>query len=96
MLYCNVFPAGKLSVLHRLLVKWFECCHRVVLFSQFTCDAVSCCAVLCCAVFPPGKLSVLHRLLVKLHERGHRVVLFSQFTMMLGILEDYLSLAGFE
>jgi SNF2 family DNA or RNA helicase len=39
---------------------------------------------------------VLHRLLVKLHERGHRVVLFSQFTMMLGILEDYLSLAGFE
>jgi SNF2 family DNA or RNA helicase len=55
-----------------------------------------CHAVLCCAVFPPGKLSVLHRLLVKLHERGHRVVLFSQFTMMLGILEDYLSLAGFE
>lgn len=45
---------------------------------------------------PAGKLSVLHRLLVKLHERGHRVVLFSQFTMMLGILEDYLSLAGFE
>jgi SNF2 family DNA or RNA helicase len=43
-----------------------------------------------------GKLAVLHRLLVKLHERDHRVVLFSQFTMMLGILEDYLSQAGFE
>lgn len=69
------------------------------------------CAVPCCvyllllgwgllrcvaSIRPAGKLSVLHRLLVKLHERGHRVVLFSQFTMMLGILEDYLSLAGFE
>lgn len=43
-----------------------------------------------------GKLSVLHRLLTKLVNRGHRVVLFSQFTMMLGILEDYLSQAGFE
>lgn len=52
-----------------------------------------------CPVLPvmsPGKLSVLHRLLTKLHARGHRVVLFSQFTMMLGILEDYLSQAGFE
>jgi SWI/SNF-related matrix-associated actin-dependent regulator of chromatin subfamily A member 5 len=39
---------------------------------------------------------VLHRLLTKLKARGHRVVLFSQFTMMLGILEDYLSQAGFE
>lgn len=69
-------------------------------FYAITVCADPCCALpclLCCVVSGlAGKLSVLHRLLVKLHERGHRVVLFSQFTMMLGILEDYLSLAGFE
>jgi SWI/SNF-related matrix-associated actin-dependent regulator of chromatin subfamily A member 5 len=41
-------------------------------------------------------LQVLDGLLQRLHAKGHRVVLFSQFTSMLDIMEDFISLRGYQ
>ena len=38
----------------------------------------------------------LDRILKRLKDRGHRVVLFSQFTSMLDILQDFLTLRGYQ
>jgi ATP-dependent DNA helicase len=43
-----------------------------------------------------GKMMVLDRLLSRLFQEGHKVLIFSQMTRMLDILEDYLTMRGYQ
>ncbi|KAI8462365.1 MAG: hypothetical protein J3K34DRAFT_501179 [Monoraphidium minutum] len=42
-----------------------------------------------------GKMLLLHKLLPKLRAEGRQVLVFSQFKIMLNVVEDYLSAAGY-
>ena len=85
---------GDTRKLQSLLMQLRKCCNHPFLFagSDVPDDGVP----LEDLVEASGKLAVLDRILERLKSQGHRVVLFSQFTSMLDILQDFLTLKGYQ
>ena len=90
----NSEAAGSNRKLSPLLMQLRKCCNHPFLFAGT--DVPEEGVPVEELVEASGKLAVLDRILKRLKDRGHRVVLFSQFTSMLDILQDFLTLRGYQ
>ena len=90
----NSEAAGSNRKLQSLLMQLRKCCNHPFLFAGT--DVPEEGVPVEELVEASGKLAVLDRILKRLKDRGHRVVLFSQFTSMLDILQDFLTLRGYQ